>query len=70
MYSQDPLPDASLEEHRTENGKVLFYLSLFNLTKTVGLLESTMKTSFTNGKRLASTWALNRLPIGGKFATN
>lgn len=35
-----------------------------------GLLECTMKTSFKNGKGLASTWALTHLPIGGKAATN
>ena len=43
---------------------------MFNELITVGLLECTMETSFTNGKRLASTWALTHLPIGGKFATN
>ena len=35
-----------------------------------GLLQCTMKTSFNNGKGLASTWALTHLPIGGKAATN
>ena len=43
---------------------------MFNELITVGLLECTMKTSFTNGKKLASTWALTHLPIGGKLATN
>ena len=35
-----------------------------------GLLQCTMKTSFNNGKGLASTCALTHLPIGGKAATN
>tara|TARA_B100000575_G_scaffold170830_1_gene136776 strand:+ start:189 stop:590 length:402 start_codon:yes stop_codon:yes gene_type:complete len=43
---------------------------MFNELITVGLLECTMKTSFTNGKRLASIWALTHLPISGKLATN
>ena len=42
----------------------------FNELLDAGLLECTMKTSFTNGKGLASTWALTHLPVGGKVATN
>ena len=36
----------------------------------VGLIHCTMKTGFTMGKRLASTYALTHLPVGGKVATN
>ena len=43
---------------------------MVNESITVCLLECTMKTSFTNGKKLVSTWALIHLPIGGKFATS
>ena len=36
----------------------------------VGLICCTMKTGFTMDKRLASTYALTHIPIGGKAATN
>ena len=36
----------------------------------VGLIRRTMKTGFTMGKRLASTYALTHLPQGSKVATN
>ena len=36
----------------------------------VGLICRTMKTGFTMGKRLASTYALTHVPIGSKVATN
>ena len=36
----------------------------------VGLIERTMKTGFTNGKRLASTYGLTHLPTAGKPAND
>lgn len=36
----------------------------------VGLIDRTMKTGFTSGKRLACTYALTHLPIGTKTATD
>lgn len=36
----------------------------------VGLVERTMKTGFTCGKRLASTYSLTHLPCKGRPASN
>ena len=36
----------------------------------VGLIDRTMKTGFTSGKRLACTYALTHLPVGNKTATD